>query len=73
MLIHQLLHISGYEIAKQWSKLKNVKDSFNFTSNIDGHWIKSGWDQSAIVECHGSIHYMQCIRANCKQTYMGYQ
>jgi NAD-dependent SIR2 family protein deacetylase len=51
----------GYEIAKQWSQLKNVKYSFSFTSNIDGHWIKSGWDESSVIECHGSVHYMQCI------------
>ncbi|CAF1385651.1 unnamed protein product [Didymodactylos carnosus] len=36
------LHL-GYSIAKKWSKLSQVKWSFSFTSNIDGHWIKSGW------------------------------
>jgi NAD-dependent SIR2 family protein deacetylase len=51
----------GYKIAKRWSELNHVKYSFSFTSNIDGHWIKSGWNRSAIVECHGSIDYMQCI------------
>ena len=55
----------GYEIAKKWSELKNVKSSFSFTSNIDGHWLKAGWNKSAFVECHGSVHYMQCV-ANCK-------
>jgi NAD-dependent SIR2 family protein deacetylase len=54
---------AGYEIAKRWSQFKHVKSSFSFTSNIDGHWIKSGWDTSAVLECHGSIHYMQCIAA----------
>ncbi|CAF0935982.1 unnamed protein product [Rotaria sordida] len=51
----------GYEITKRWSELNNVKSSFSFTSNIDGHWIKSGWNESAVLECHGSVHYMQCI------------
>lgn len=51
----------GYEIAKQWSKFNHIKYSFSFTSNIDGHWIKSGWDESSVIECHGSVHYMQCI------------
>ena len=54
----------GYTIANQWSELANVKSSFSFTSNIDGHWIKSGWDASKVIECHGSIDYMQCIK-NC--------
>jgi NAD-dependent SIR2 family protein deacetylase len=56
----------GYKIAKRWSKLNHVKYSFSFTSNIDGHWIKSGWNRSAIVECHGSVHYMQCVK-RCRQ------
>jgi NAD-dependent SIR2 family protein deacetylase len=55
----------GYEIAKLWSELKHVKYSFSFTSNIDGHWIKSGWSPSSVLECHGSVNYMQCVQ-NCK-------
>lgn len=51
----------GYKIAKQWSEMDHVKHSFSFTSNIDGHWIRSGWNESSIYECHGSIHYMQCV------------
>lgn len=56
----------GYDIAKRWSKLDHVKFSFSFTSNIDGHWIKSGWDEEAIEECHGSVHYMQCVN-RCRE------
>ncbi|CAF2382841.1 unnamed protein product [Rotaria sp. Silwood2] len=51
----------GYEIAKRWSEMNHVKFSFSFTSNIDGHWINSGWNELAVLECHGSVHYMQCI------------
>ncbi|CAF4036240.1 unnamed protein product [Adineta steineri] len=50
-----------YQIVKQWSEMNHVKYSFSFTGNIDGHWLKSGWSPSALVECYGSIHYMQCI------------
>ena len=53
----------GYQTAKRWSELNHVKYSFSFTSNIDGHWIKSGWNRSQVLECHGSIHYMQCIKS----------
>ncbi len=35
---------------------------FVFTSNIDGQFQKAGYDEDKIVECHGSIHYLQCIR-----------
>ena len=33
---------------------------FVFTSNVDGHFQKSGFDHALIVECHGSIHHLQC-------------
>ncbi|KHD04910.1 NAD-dependent deacetylase [Candidatus Thiomargarita nelsonii] len=33
---------------------------FVFTSNVDGHFQKAGFDKDNIIECHGSIHYLQC-------------
>ena len=45
----------GFEI------LKNLpQDKFVFTSNVDGHFQKAGFDEEKIVEIHGSIHYLQC-------------
>jgi NAD-dependent SIR2 family protein deacetylase len=32
-----------------------------FTSNVDGHFQKAGFDIDRIVEVHGSIHYLQCL------------
>ena len=55
---------AGYAIAKKWSGLSHVQFTFSFTSNIDGHWRRSGWDPSSLFECHGSIDYMQCTH-NC--------
>lgn len=37
---------------------------FVFTSNVDGHFQKSGFSPERIVECHGSIHHFQCA-ASC--------
>ena len=37
-----------------------------FTSNVDGHFQKAGLIGDRIVECHGSIHHMQCT-AQCGQ------
>jgi NAD-dependent SIR2 family protein deacetylase len=34
--------------------------AFVFTSNVDGHFQKAGFREDKIVECHGSIHHMQC-------------
>ncbi len=36
------------------------KGYFVFTSNVDGHYQKSGYRSEKIIECHGSIHYLQC-------------
>jgi NAD-dependent SIR2 family protein deacetylase len=33
---------------------------FVFTSNVDGHFQKAGYEEDRIEECHGSIHYFQC-------------
>jgi NAD-dependent SIR2 family protein deacetylase len=37
---------------------------FVFTSNVDGHFQKAGFAPERIVECHGSIHHIQCA-AGC--------
>jgi len=36
--------------------------SFVFTSNVDGQFQRAGFDAGRIVECHGSIHHLQCTR-----------
>lgn len=35
--------------------------AFVFTSNVDGQFHKAGFDELCINECHGSIHYLQCL------------
>jgi NAD-dependent SIR2 family protein deacetylase len=35
-----------------------------FTSNVDGQFQAAGFDDDRIVECHGSIHHLQCA-ARC--------
>jgi len=34
--------------------------SFIFTSNVDGQFQKAGFFENQIMECHGSIHHLQC-------------
>jgi NAD-dependent SIR2 family protein deacetylase len=34
--------------------------AFVFTSNVDGQFQKAGFGSGRIVECHGSIHHLQC-------------
>jgi len=37
---------------------------FVFTSNVDGHFQRTGFASERLVECHGSIHHLQCS-TNC--------
>lgn len=49
----------GFRILqKMASKLEH--GAFVFTSNVDGQFQKAGFDETRIVECHGSIHHLQC-------------
>ena len=34
--------------------------AFVFTSNVDGQFQRAGFSEARIVECHGSIHHLQC-------------
>ena len=34
---------------------------FVFTSNVAGHFQHAGLPADRIVECHGSIHWLQCL------------
>jgi NAD-dependent SIR2 family protein deacetylase len=36
--------------------------AFVFTSNVDGQFQRAGFGDDRLVECHGSIHYLQCSR-----------
>jgi len=52
----------GYDILRQWSE-DNPYGSMVFTSNVDGHFQKAGFAANQVTECHGSIHYLQCLGA----------
>ena len=56
----------GFHLLKKWSEtLPNLKNgSFVFTSNVDGEFQKVGFDDNKVFECHGSIHWLQCLD-NC--------
>ena len=51
----------GFPILRKW--VLHKKSFFVFTSNVDGQFQKAGFQDSRIFECHGSIHYLQCMSA----------
>lgn len=49
----------GFSILRRWAE---DRDTFIYTSNVDGQFQKAGFPESTICECHGSIHHLQDIR-----------
>ncbi|WP_294271397.1 Sir2 family NAD-dependent protein deacetylase [Propionivibrio sp.] len=54
---------AGFRILRQIGE-QMPAGCFVFTSNVDGQFLKAGFDRSRINECHGSIHHLQCL-AGC--------
>ena len=51
----------GFTLLRQWGESRPL-GSFVFTSNVDGQFQRAGFSEEQIVECHGSIHHLQCTR-----------
>lgn len=41
--------------------------AFVFTSNVDGHFQRTGFSANRVCEVHGSIHHLQCLN-RCSDT-----
>lgn len=54
---------AGFTLLLQWLKQKGK--GFVFTSNVGGQFKKAGFDPRRVIECHGSIHFLQCT-GSCK-------
>lgn len=50
----------GFQILRRWASTKE-HGAFVFTSNVDGQFQKAGFEESRVLECHGSIHRLQCL------------
>lgn len=50
----------GFQILRQIAA-KMPNHAFVFTSNVDGQFQKAGFLDQQVFECHGSIHYLQCV------------
>ncbi len=54
----------GFEKLRHWGEQKSNGLGV-FTSNVDGQFQKVGFPNTSIHECHGSIHYLQCLEPCC--------
>ena len=53
----------GFAILRRWAD-RMTHGAFVFTSNVDGHFQRAGFDPDRVVEVHGAIGGMQCM-ARC--------
>ena len=49
----------GYRLIQAWTAHAR-HGAFAYTSNVDGHFQAAGLPEDRVVECHGSIHTLQC-------------
>lgn len=59
-LYRDTLPHEGFTILKSWMDAMPSGGRI-FTSNVDGQFQKAGFSEDQIHECHGSIHYLQCL------------
>ena len=50
----------GYHIMRRWGQAAALGHAV-FTSNVDGHFLRAGFDEERVVERHGSIHFLQAF------------
>jgi NAD-dependent SIR2 family protein deacetylase len=51
----------GFRILRDWAA-RAPHGAFVFTSNVDGHFQRAGFDAERVVEVHGSIEWLQCLK-----------
>jgi NAD-dependent SIR2 family protein deacetylase len=49
----------GFATLLAWAR-RMPRGAFVFTSNVDGHFQRAGFDPLRVVECHGAIETSQC-------------
>ena len=59
---------AGYRILRDL--LEGIgKDHFVVTTNVDGHFLKAGYDPSIIYEMHGDLRHAQCNQPCTRDIY----
>jgi NAD-dependent SIR2 family protein deacetylase len=53
---------AGFQILRAWAE-KMRHGAFVFTSNVDGHFQKAGFDPGRVAEVHGSLAWLQCLES----------
>jgi len=59
---------AGYGILRRWM-MRMRAGAFVYTSNVDGHFQRAGFDPRMILECHGTTMRLQCSVPCSDQTW----
>jgi NAD-dependent SIR2 family protein deacetylase len=52
---------AGFSLLQRWGE-RSLHGLAVFTSNVDGQFQRAGFAPELIHECHGSLHWLQCLR-----------
>jgi NAD-dependent SIR2 family protein deacetylase len=52
---------AGFALLRRWGDALGLPMTV-FTSNVDGQFQRAGFPEAEVHECHGSIHWLQCLR-----------
>jgi len=58
----------GFVRLRRWAG-KKPRGCFVFTSNVDSQFQEAGYGEERIVECHGSLLHLQCVKPCCAATW----
>ncbi|MFG6465629.1 SIR2 family NAD-dependent protein deacylase [Roseateles sp. BYS87W] len=53
---------AGFGLLQQWGA-RTPRGLAVFTSNVDGQFQRAGFSDTPLHECHGSLHWLQCLRS----------
>ncbi|MBP7565485.1 MAG: NAD-dependent deacetylase [Burkholderiaceae bacterium] len=53
----------GFALLQHWGRQLPLGTAV-FTSNVDGQFQRAGFARDGVHECHGSLHWLQCL-AGC--------
>lgn len=51
----------GFALLRHWAA-ERLHGAAIFTSNVDGQFQLAGFNDALIHECHGSLHWQQCLQ-----------
>ena len=60
-LYRETIPHEGFDILRKWGDAMRG-GAFVYTSNVDGHFQRAGFDKHQILECHGSLNHLQCLK-----------